>query len=65
MNNYDLLIIYFGSGLIVCGVLDFFVYLTGNRLNNSERITIMVLWPLMLLVFMFSFFSGMFNDDSF
>ena len=54
-------------GLAFCLFYDWLIdavpEIEENRFNWGERLTVMVLWPFAVIVFLYHFFAAFFSDD--
>lgn len=55
-------LIYLLAGTVVGFCLESIVRWTNQDVSMGERISLIVLWPLMALIFIVNFIRGFFND---
>jgi hypothetical protein len=49
-------------GVITALCLELFIRAIGEEVGHFERIQLITLWPVMVLLFIFNFIKGMFED---
>jgi hypothetical protein len=60
---YELILLYLLVGVLIGFMIESLIRVTGNDLNGSERYSLIVLWPIMLVVFLYYFIKSLFNID--
>jgi len=64
-KNYIIMILiaeYLLIGLAVAFLLEHVIRWTGNDVTGGERYSMIVLWPIMTIVFIFYFIKGILED---
>ena len=51
-------------GLIISIFLEIMIVNTGNEINEKERLSMILLWPIMILIFIIYFLASIFEDDN-
>jgi hypothetical protein len=60
---YELILLYLLVGVLIGFMIESLIRVTGNDLNGSERYSLIVFWPIMLVVFLYYFIKSLFNID--
>lgn len=56
-----LIIYYLLIGTVIGFLLESAVKATGNHFNLVEQASVIILWPIMFITFVYNFFKGMFK----
>ena len=64
-NNYIMLVLlgkFLLVGLVVAFLLEHVIRWTGQDVSFMERLSLIIFWPIMAVVFVFNFLKGFLDD---
>lgn len=53
---------YLLAGVIIAFVLEYIIRIMGNDVSGKERYSMIVLWPIMTIIFIYYFIKGILED---
>ena len=53
---------YLLAGVIIAFLLEYIIRIMGNDVSGKERYSMIVLWPIMTIVFIYYFIKGILED---
>lgn len=53
---------YLLAGVIIAFLLEYIIRIMGNDVSGKERYSMIVLWPIMAIVFIYYFIKGILED---